>query len=79
MCRKIAHETKREKRGRFQRKKRDGKRVRGKILKKKSKLPEKHPFEAKPSCKNKEGEKHDQKKAPSKLKNRGCTKKKGGK
>ena len=35
MCRKIAHETKREKRGRFQRKKRDGKRVRGKIIYKK--------------------------------------------
>ena len=40
MCRKIAHETKREKRGRFQREKRQGgKRVRGKIIKKNLSYP----------------------------------------
>ena len=68
---------KEKKEGAFKGKKRQGgKRVREKILKKKAKLPGKHPFEAKPSCKNKDGEKHEQKKAPSKLKKRWCTKKK---
>ena len=57
--------NKKRKIGRFQRQKKAGRKEgTGKNPKKKAKLPEKHPFEAKPSCKNKEGEKHDQKKRP---------------